>query len=459
MVTIDAPLVPGASRPPFGAGIRGNEWNQLDGVVPAVPPTVSVVVVHFEQQAELDRTLAALARQTHPADRLEVIVVDDGSDEEPRMSHGARLLRQPDEGFRLAAARNLGATAATGDILCFLDADTAPEPGYVEAITRLPALAPETVAVGRRRHTRFERFDADAPLEVAAARFALDEPQWLADAYARSGNLLESDNRSYRFVIGAVIACSRWFFDEVGGFDESFTQYGGEDWEWAHRAWLAGAVFAHVPHAVAWHNGADWAGRDDASAAEARQRLKNVETLQLAQTIAVRESAPRGVLIERADVVVTVSSAISDAALFVCVDSVLAAVPHARIVVPGPVPAILRADPRVVARADASHDVTGGARVRIDIQNAVVVLAPDASRDDRLGWAIETVGVGSLGEVVFTDDHGAALLTVTSSRAAVRRARWRDDSLFDTRVEQAPWLSLITTEPSVAGYLGGWGLA
>ena len=32
------------------------------------------------------------------------------------------------------------------------------------------------------------------------------------------------------------------FFGEVGGFDESFTEYGGEDWEWAHRAWQAGAL-------------------------------------------------------------------------------------------------------------------------------------------------------------------------------------------------------------------------
>jgi GT2 family glycosyltransferase len=249
-------VTPGALvPPPFGTGIRGNRWDPLDGQAPVALPTVSVVVVHFEQQAELDRTLAALGRQDYPAELLEVIVVDDGSRVAPRVSHGARLLRQPDEGFRLAAARNLGASSATGDILCFLDADTAPEPGYVRAITRLPALAPETVAVGRRRHTRFERLDASAAIELAAPGAALEEPQWLADAYARSRDLLESDNRSYRFVIGAVIACSRWFFDEVGGFDESFTQYGGEDWEWAHRAWVGGAVFAHVADAVAWHNG------------------------------------------------------------------------------------------------------------------------------------------------------------------------------------------------------------
>jgi GT2 family glycosyltransferase len=457
------------TRPPFGRGIRGNAWNMLEGEQAAELPTVSVVVVHFEQQAELDRTLAALARQTYPAELLEVIVVDDGSAAAPRMSHGARLVRQADEGFRLSAARNLGAASSTGRILCFLDADTAPEPGYVRALTRLPALAPEAVTVGRRRHTRFEEFSSDSPIEVAASRVALEEPQWLADAYTGSRELLDSDNRSYRFVIGAVIACSRWFFDEVGGFDESFTQYGGEDWEWAHRAWLAGAVFAHVPSAVAWHNGPDWGGRGDALALDAvrdaRKRRKNVETLQLAQTITVRESAPRAVLTARPDVVVTVGAAISDAALFVCVDSVLAVVPQARVEVPGPVPAVLRFDPRVVAAgSDGSAgsaadpaDETGGARVRIDIRHAVLVSTPDAPRDSRLAWAIEAVGVGTLGEVVFTDAEGAALMTVSSRRAALRRSRWSDPSLFDALMEPAPWLAPITSEPSVAAYLGGWG--
>ncbi|MDN4640697.1 glycosyltransferase [Agreia sp. PsM10] len=453
---------PAGSGPPYGVGLRGNSWDVLDGRVAAELPTVSVIVVHYEQQAELDRTLAGLARQTYPSELLEVIVVDDGSAAAPRMSHGARLVRQEDRGFRLSAARNLGAASSTGRILCFLDADTAPEPGYVHALTRLPALAPEAVTVGRRRHALFERFSDDDPIEVAAPLAALDEPQWLADAYAASRDLLDSDDRSYRFVIGAVIACSRWFFDSVGGFDESFTQYGGEDWEWAHRAWLGGAVFAHVPSAVAWHNGPDWGGRSegDASDGNARQRRKNAETLQLAQSIPAAGSAPRAVLGAQADVLIRVVSAISDAAAFVCVDSLLTVVPRARVEVVGPLPEVLRGDPRVVSAGSGAGPVvaaTGVERVRIDIPNAVAVRLPDAPRDNRLAWAVEAVGVGELGEVLFTGENDEPLMTVTSRRAALRRARWRDDALFDTLVERAPWLAPITTEPSVAAYLGGWG--
>ncbi|CAD6009874.1 glycosyltransferase family 2 protein [Agreia sp. COWG] len=450
-----------SSAPPFGVGVPGNRWDTLEGVEPKTLPTVSVIVVHFEQQRQLDRTLLALSRQTYPAELLEVIVVDDGSAVHPAMSHGARLVRQEDEGFRLAAARNLGVASSRGEVLCFLDADTAPEPGYVEAITRLPALAAECVAVGRRRHTRFDACADDAPIEVAAPAAAIDEPRWLAEAYAASRNLLDADNRSYRFVIGAVIACSRWFFDEAGGFDESFTRYGGEDWEWAHRAWIGGAVFAHVPHAVAWHDGPDWDGRsgDDSE----RQRRQNVEALQLARMVAVAGSAPRAVLVVGeggGDVAVRLGAAISEAAAFVCVDSLLGVLPQAHIEVPGAPPQILGGDPRVV-EASGAHEASpgneaGAARVRIDIRNAVLVRRPDARNGDRLAWAVEAVGVGELGEVVFTDEGGEALMTVTSRRARLRRARWNDDTLFETLMEPAPWLMPLTEEPSVAAYLGGW---
>jgi GT2 family glycosyltransferase len=243
-----------------GQPLAGNQWDLLDSEWPANQPTVSVVVIHYDQQRELDRTLAALAVQDYPADLIEIVVVDDGSPVPPTVPDGVRLIRQDDHGFRAAAARNHGARESTGSIICFLDADTSPEPEYVREITRLPALAPDVVTVGRRRHADFSTSDA---VDVAGAEaFELPAPQWLDDAYHHSRNLLIADNTSYRFIISAVLTCSRALFDEVGGFDETFQSYGGEDWEWAQRAWLAGGLLAHVPTAVAWHDGPDWGSRE-----------------------------------------------------------------------------------------------------------------------------------------------------------------------------------------------------
>jgi hypothetical protein len=107
----------------------------------------------------------------------------------------------------------------------------------------------------------------------------LPEPAWLHEAYEDTDNLLVADRRSYRFVISAVLAVSADVFGRTGGFDERFTDYGGEDWEFAYRAWCAGAVFAHVREAIAWHDGPDWAERES----NERQRAqKNNETAVLA---------------------------------------------------------------------------------------------------------------------------------------------------------------------------------
>lgn len=433
------------ARPAFGRTVPGNRWDLLDGERPETAPTVSVVVVHYRQQGELDRTLAALARQTHPADRLEVIVVDDGSPEAPTVPAGVRLLVQPDEGFRLSAARNLGVRESTGEVLCFLDADTAPEPEYIERLVRLPALLPEAVTVGRRRHARLSDLPSDAPVESLAPGVELPEPEWLQAEYSRTSNLVEADQRSYRFMIGAVIACSRWLFDEVGGFDESIRDYGGEDWEWAHRAWLEGAVFAHEPDAVAWHDGPEWAERSDA----ADRSRKNAETLRLIRRIPVAGSRGWGLRSSAVDVLAHLADAPSSAAAFVCVDSLLAALPHATVVVPDAVHDTFSGDARVRRASDPGLS-TLRPRVIIEIPTPVRLSRRSAALRD----VAEEVGSGDLGTVLLRSDDGVGV-RVTSRRAELRRSRWTTDA-FRTEERPAPGMRAVPDEPELAAYLGGW---
>ncbi|MCY1143719.1 glycosyltransferase family 2 protein [Actinoplanes sp. Pm04-4] len=420
-----------------GRSVPGNRWDLLDGLEPEQPPGVSVVVVHYQQQSELDRTLTALRRQTHPANRTEIIVVDDGSPEPPRVPDGVRLLRQADEGFRAAAARNLGASHATGEVICFLDADTTPEPDYLTRMSRLPALAPEAVVAGRRKHARFGGTPPDAPVEQAGPAAELPEPQWLLDAYRSSRNLLDADDRSYRYVIGAAMACSRWFFERVGGFDEQFRVYGGEDWEWVYRAWLSGAVLAHVPDAVAWHDGPDWAGRDldDPD----RRARKDAETLLLTNYIPVAGSRGRAVRGAATDVLIRLAGAPSPAAAYVCVDSLLAVLPEASVMVPDEFAELFAAEQRVTPAGPAPLS-----RVLIDVPHAVRV---DGVAKE-LRHATETVGAGTVGTVCIGP------IRVDSARARARRAAWGTE-VFDTEQVDVE-LPALGADPGLAGYLGGW---
>lgn len=425
------------SRDPW---VRGNRWDDLDGVEPAPLPRVSVIVAHYAQPAQLTRTLRALAAQDYPPELLQIVVADDGTPGGVRVPEGVVLARQEDRGFRLAAVRNLGVRASSGEVLCFLDADTSPEPGYVRALTRLPALLPEALTVGRRRHADLAGADPALPLAEAVRGRELPEPAWLSETYARTRDLRDADDRSYRFVIGAVMACSRRMFDEVGGFDEGFTGYGGEDWEWAHRMWQAGAVLAHVPGAVAWHDGPEWAGRADSRAERA-----NEQTIRLMSSIPVAGSAPRGLLSATPDLVLRLRGTHTAAATFVAVDSFLAAFPRARVVLDAALEATVD-DPRV--------GTTGGgdARVVWDLDRPAVILDP-AWITDLMGG----LGAGEVGTVRLRSPEGVPLGTLRSRRAAHRARRWGAEAAFDTAELTAVGIHPVRAVPHLEAWVGGWG--
>lgn len=87
-------------------------------------PLVSVVVPAFNEELYLGRCLEALARQTGPAERFEVIVVDNGStDATAAIARrcGALVLAEPRKG--VACARQTGFEAAQAQIIASTDAD------------------------------------------------------------------------------------------------------------------------------------------------------------------------------------------------------------------------------------------------------------------------------------------------------------------------------------------------
>lgn len=261
---------------------------------------MSVVVPYFENQRGLDRLLAALAQQDHPAEELEVVVADDGSAEAPAIPpvpFTCTVVRQEDRGFRAGAARNLGARTARGDVLVFLDGDMIPEPGFVSAMLTGLTRADDghgALAVGARHHAAFDGLDVPAVLrwvageDVPGAR-RLQDPVWLADGYARTADLADAGTEDFRLVISALLAMDRALFERCGGFDETLVGYGGEDWDLAYRCWQAGARFTHVPGAGAWHDGPDFAGRS------ATRAVKDAETLALARRIPLRSTRGSGV--------------------------------------------------------------------------------------------------------------------------------------------------------------------
>ncbi|WP_342356207.1 WcbI family polysaccharide biosynthesis putative acetyltransferase [Micrococcus sp. KRD070] len=322
---------------------------------------VSVVVPYYRAQADLDRLTAALAAQRGLTGGLQLVVADDGSPVPPRVDPGLPFdvvtVRQRDRGFRASAARALGAEAADGDVLAFLDGDMLPEPGYLAAALAAVATAPRDAAVvGRRRHLAeawLERAWADGwrPGDEVPESSRLAEPAWLGDGYRATDDLRRADSTGYRYVISAVLTMAREVYEDAGGFDPAFVGYGGEDWELAHRLWRVGAALRHAPDAVAWQAGADFGGRGDTAEAA---RVKAREALVLASRIPATTARGHGLSLAgplRVEARVRVpEGADGAAAAVVAVDAVLRAAPGARVgVVGGLDEAAARAlgDPRV----------------------------------------------------------------------------------------------------------------
>ena len=255
--------------------VRYNDWRRIrlppaDAFTPTHP--VSVIVPYYEAPAALSRTLSALEGQTFPRHLFEVVIVDDGSPTplEPLRETplNVTLIRQEDRGFGAARARNLGARTATHDILVFLDADMLVEAGWLAAHARWHDAVSDAVTVGFRAFVDAGGIDAavirNRPGSLRELlRGRRMDPPWIEAQMSRTDDLTSRADDLFRIVASCNLGIRRSFFELVGGFDETFTSWGGEDIEFGYRAYASGGVLAPVREAFAWHQGLWLDGKAD----------------------------------------------------------------------------------------------------------------------------------------------------------------------------------------------------
>lgn len=115
-------------------------------------PTVSVIVPTYRRKNSLLRTLESLTQQTYPVDHIEVIVVDDGSDDGTEeacqnvVGPVLRLVKQSHLGG--TAAKNRGAVESQNEFLFFVDDDITVNPYYIECLVEKHLESPHSVAMG-----------------------------------------------------------------------------------------------------------------------------------------------------------------------------------------------------------------------------------------------------------------------------------------------------------------------
>jgi glycosyltransferase involved in cell wall biosynthesis len=194
-------------------------------------PLVSVVIPARDAEATLTETLEAVAAQRFPG-VFEVIVVDDGSrDATAAIASAApavtRIVRS--DGVGPGRARNVGAAAAAGAQLAFLDADCRPAPDWLAAGSQALALADLVLGETRPRPDR-ALGPFDRTLSVVGC-----------------SPLFESANLFVR----------RDLFAQLGGFESWLGPRDGkelgEDAWFGWRARRTGARITACPQALAHH--------------------------------------------------------------------------------------------------------------------------------------------------------------------------------------------------------------
>jgi glycosyltransferase involved in cell wall biosynthesis len=101
-------------------------------------PLVSAVINNHNYARFLGQAIDSVLGQTYPTDRIELVVVDDGSTDGSRRvieSFAGRVKPVYQERGGQAAAINAGVAAATGELVCLLDSDDWWHPDKLARVT------------------------------------------------------------------------------------------------------------------------------------------------------------------------------------------------------------------------------------------------------------------------------------------------------------------------------------
>jgi glycosyltransferase involved in cell wall biosynthesis len=195
---------------------------------------VSVIIPTLNEEKMIGKCLESLAESCYPLDRFEVILVDNGSTDhtlEIARSFSTRLrltiLQRP--GVNISALRNLGAAAAEGEVLAFLDADCSIPVNWFENAVLHLASEYAGVIGGDYEIPEDSSWVARVWFEVGYA------PKDGEVTYVPSGNMLMKSST----------------FRQIGGFNEAIKT--SEDCELCFRAREAGFSVRLIREIAATH--------------------------------------------------------------------------------------------------------------------------------------------------------------------------------------------------------------
>jgi GT2 family glycosyltransferase len=196
-------------------------------------PLVSVITVNYNNTAVTCELLASLKKISYP--RLEVIVVDNASAEDPTREIMGRFpavkIIRSEENRGFAGGNNLGIQAAAGKYLFLVNNDTEFTEGLIEGLLEVFALYPDAGVASPKFHYFFHK----GTIEYAGYR--------AVDIFTGRNSMIgchETDNGQYDAVSatpyahGGAMMISREALDKVGPMPELYFLY-YEEFDWCEQ--------------------------------------------------------------------------------------------------------------------------------------------------------------------------------------------------------------------------------
>ena len=199
---------------------------------------VSVIVPTYNEEDVIGQCLESLFQQTYKD--LEIIVVDDGSTDTTSLklrgavkTYGIKVFTQEHKGP--GAARNLGASKASGEILVFVDADMTFEPDFTEKLVG-------PIIQGKTKGT-FSKDEYVSNWDNVWARCWSINSGW--EPKRRHSKNYPDKQKVFRAILKSE-------FEKAGGFDEKRGY--NDDWSLSEKLNYKADV---VPNAVFYHRNPD----------------------------------------------------------------------------------------------------------------------------------------------------------------------------------------------------------
>ncbi len=205
---------------------------------------ISVIVPVYNSAPYLDQLLAALSNQDYPAGCLELIFVDNGSDDESldilesfrKVAPCKVVVSKEWEKPGSYAARNKGISLSSGEVLAFTDSDCIPDKRWLSSGVKGLEGCPERTVVGGSVDLTAQDPDRPTPAEIFETCYG----------FSQRKNIYEKG-----FTVTANLFVSRAFMFEVGEFDDGLKSKG--DYEWCQRATNQGGQLKFVPESIVYH--------------------------------------------------------------------------------------------------------------------------------------------------------------------------------------------------------------